>query len=165
MRGGARLAALPEVRGRLLDYGAGLGTFALAAAALGHPVVAIEPNILCCAFMEFRACRHSLDIVVLAELPDRIQPVETVVLLNVLQHIPEWAGVLSSLLPCLEKSGRVIETTEFKADPHEKSTRVEADIAAMEGIFRRAGYQITAYVEDCRVWMCGQADPHGLGIS
>ena len=60
IRGGAVLEAVEAVDGALLDFGAGIGTFALAAAARGHNVTAVEPSILSRAFLAYRKERLGL---------------------------------------------------------------------------------------------------------
>ncbi|MEQ1516511.1 MAG: methyltransferase domain-containing protein [Usitatibacteraceae bacterium] len=57
------LAALPYLRGRVLDYGCGMGNLAVAAASRGCSVVALDASETAIAHLQQRAARDGLDIV------------------------------------------------------------------------------------------------------
>ena len=55
-------AALPHLRGRLLDFGCGMGNLAVAAAKRGCSVVALDASNAAISHLQNRAKRESLDI-------------------------------------------------------------------------------------------------------
>jgi len=106
------LARVPLVGSRVLEVGAGIGTFTVAFAARGLDVTAVEPDAELAAVLEERV--RGLENVtvrrddVLDLTPEMLGgPVDAVVCFNVLEHIPDDAGALASMHGCLRPGGRL----------------------------------------------------------
>ena len=92
---------LPLARGkRVLDFGAGSGTFAHALAAEGVDVTAIEPAAELRRMLSVKAHADVRDI-----SPDSVDLVYS---FNVLEHIEDDAGALAQLRRVLRPGGRLL---------------------------------------------------------
>ena len=105
--------ARPHLGRRVLDLGAGIGTFSAALAAEGRDVVAVEPDPALTPLLRERlAGRGSavvLDEPLEALLPDAVGgPVDAIVCFNVLEHIADDAGALRLMRGLLQPGGRVL---------------------------------------------------------
>ena len=99
----AQVAALARPGDRVLDFGAGIGTFARELARHGHAVTCLEPD----AAQARRLAAEGLPVVGdLAELPDA--SLDYVYTLNVLEHIDDDAAVLRGIAARLKPGGRLL---------------------------------------------------------
>jgi predicted RNA methylase len=88
---------------RLLDFGAGTGTFAIALAAEGHDVECVEPDPAQRAMIEAAGLRAHGD---LAAIP--AASVDCVYTLNVLEHIEDDLATVGALGDRLVRGGRLV---------------------------------------------------------
>lgn len=126
----ARLAALEHEAGsldglRLLDLGAGMGGFAVAAALRGAHVVAGEYNPAYCAIIRLRAARHGLQLPVCnsagEHLPLPDAAFDAVVCWDVLEHVQAPERVLREINRVLRPGGQALVTAINRRawiDPH-----------------------------------------------
>ncbi|HUQ51890.1 MAG TPA: class I SAM-dependent methyltransferase [Gammaproteobacteria bacterium] len=87
---------------RMVDFGAGSGTFAVPCAAAGFDVTAVEPDEPLRAMLAAAGVRAVADA---GALPDAVAPY--VYTLNVLEHIPDDVGALRTLRAKLVPGGRL----------------------------------------------------------
>jgi SAM-dependent methyltransferase len=100
----------PHLGRKVLDLGAGIGAVT-ARYATGRQVVACDRSDTCIAAMQRRFEGASNVTVIrgdLTELDDLGERFESVVMLNVLEHIEDDVGVLGSLRAFLEPGGRIV---------------------------------------------------------
>lgn len=91
------------VGSRVLDHGAGAGTFATPIAASGLQVVCMEPDNALRAELE----QSGLEVAAsLDDIPDG--SVDYAYTLNVLEHIEDDRGAIAALYRCLKPGGRVL---------------------------------------------------------
>jgi SAM-dependent methyltransferase len=104
----------PFIRGRVLEVGGGIGNFTPQLAAIAKSIVSIEPNEYCHRQLlektggipnlaAHRATVESLDTVIPAD--DRF---DTIILMNVLEHIQDDRAVLATLQQRLTVDGRLV---------------------------------------------------------
>lgn len=110
------LDVLKICRGRCLDYGAGKGALAVELARQGHAVTYFDVPGTSRQYAEWNAKRNGLDLVfasrkeeILAEVAAR-GPYDTILSLDVLEHLPDLAGELEFLRSVLAPGGKVILT-------------------------------------------------------
>ncbi|MEI7643648.1 MAG: class I SAM-dependent methyltransferase [Chloroflexales bacterium] len=127
---GERLAMLERAAGwlseiRLLDLGAGMGGFAVAAALRGARVVASEYNPAYCEIVRLRAARHGLNLPVFntagEALPFADASFDTVVAWDVIEHVQSPAAMLSEVARVLRPGGHCLLTAINRrawVDPH-----------------------------------------------
>lgn len=115
--------ALPGVR--LLDLGAGMGGFAVAAALAGARVTACEYNPAYCEIIRLRAARHQLALPVLnaagEALPLPRAAFDAVTAWDVLEHVRDPIMVLTELARVVRPGGHVLITAINRRawiDPH-----------------------------------------------
>ncbi|MCS6940371.1 MAG: class I SAM-dependent methyltransferase [Roseiflexaceae bacterium] len=125
-----RLARLEQIAGRLdglrvLDLGAGMGGFAVAAALRGARVVACEYNLAYCWITTLRAERHCLSLPVInaageaLPLPD--SAFDAVVCWDVIEHVQSPDEVLNEIARVLRPGGVALMTVINRRawiDPH-----------------------------------------------
>jgi SAM-dependent methyltransferase len=110
------LSQLPPAPARVLEVGCGDGELALAVAAVGHDVVAIDPEAP--AGEIFRQTT--------IEAFDEPGPFDAVVASRSLHHIEELGGVLDKLVRLLRADGLLV-LNEFAWDRLEPMTREWAE--------------------------------------
>ncbi|NWG21274.1 MAG: class I SAM-dependent methyltransferase [Chloroflexi bacterium] len=125
-----RLAQLAQVAGRLdgmhlLDLGAGMGGFAVAAALRGALVTATEFNPAYCRIITLRAARHCLGLPVInaagEALPLPAAAFDTVVCWDVIEHVQSPDRVLGEIARVLRPGGVALVTVINRRawiDPH-----------------------------------------------
>lgn len=100
----------PHLGGKVLELGAGLGAIT-AHYAPGREVVACDLSDACVMALR-RRFEHSPNVTVvqkdLRALDDSGERFNSVVMLNVLEHIEDDAGVLSALTGVLQPGGRIV---------------------------------------------------------
>jgi 2-polyprenyl-3-methyl-5-hydroxy-6-metoxy-1,4-benzoquinol methylase len=125
-----RLTQLEQAAGpldgmRLLDLGAGMGGFAVAAARRGARVSVCEYNRAYCAIIRLRAARHGLRFPIAnaageaLPLPDRA--FDAVVCWDVIEHVRDPRLVLAELARVLRPGGTALLTVINRrawVDPH-----------------------------------------------
>lgn len=131
--GGAPLADASRLKGkRVLDYGAGIGTFALAAARAGADVVTYEPNTALRDLMIYRANTRGLALCAL----DPDDPIEgkfdAIVCWHVFEHVANPVELLDRLVGLLAPGGELIQDVDFHADDdHPQHHTFEGDWDAL----------------------------------
>ena len=98
------LAMRAGSKGRqVLDFGAGLGTFAFPISRAGISVACVEPDAAA------RAHLHDLGLEAHASLDDlQANSLDGIYSFNVLEHVPDDGAALSALYRCLRSGGRLI---------------------------------------------------------
>jgi SAM-dependent methyltransferase len=110
------LSQLPPAPARVLEVGCGDGELALAVAAAGHDVVAIDPE----------APAGEIFRQMTIEAFDEPRPFDAVVASRSLHHIEELGGVLDKLVRLLRADGLLV-LNEFAWDRLEPMTREWAE--------------------------------------
>ena len=104
--------ARPFLGQRVLDVGAGIGTFTALLAAEGKSVVAAEPDPAFVPLLRSRfADRDNVAVIehgALALSAESFEPVDSVVCFNVLEHIPDDAAALRALRAHLVPGGHLL---------------------------------------------------------
>ncbi|RRR75635.1 MAG: methyltransferase domain-containing protein [Candidatus Viridilinea halotolerans] len=125
-----RLGMLQDAAGplaglRLLDLGAGMGGFAVAAALAGANVTAAEYNPAYCRIIALRAARHGLALPILntagEALPLPNATFDAITAWDVLEHVRDPQQVLSELARAVRPGGVVLLTAINRRawiDPH-----------------------------------------------
>jgi SAM-dependent methyltransferase len=98
-----QLSAIQEP-GRLLDFGAGIGTFASVASAAGWAVDAVEASP-----MAIRRARSEFGVVMTREMPDG--PFDAITLWDVVEHLRDPEGTVRDLAARLAPGGRIVFET------------------------------------------------------
>ncbi|NTU78097.1 MAG: methyltransferase domain-containing protein [Chloroflexales bacterium] len=118
-------AAGPMAGLRLLDLGAGMGGFAVAAALAGARVSACEYNPAYCRIIGLRAARHGLPLPVFnaagEALPFPDAAFDAVTAWDVLEHVQDPARMLRELARVLRPGGHALITAINRrawVDPH-----------------------------------------------
>ncbi len=119
----ARVAHLPGLQ--LLDLGAGMGGFAVAAALRGAQVVACDYNPAYCEIIALRAARHHLTFPIYnvagEALPFQAQCFDVVVSWDVIEHVRSPTQMLTEVARVLRPGGYVLLTAINRrawVDPH-----------------------------------------------
>jgi len=148
-------AALPYVRGKVLDFGCGVGRFSELVPPEQYTGVDLDEESIALARREYRECIFYTAV----EFADTNGRYDTIVSLAVIEHAPDPKGFLMELAERLEKGGRIVLTTPHPMSDiiHKAGSRVclfsrEADDEheslidgkRMEMIAAEAGMKITA---------------------
>ncbi len=101
---------LPNVRGRVLEVGAGHGTFSDRLATAATELVISEPSARAAELLRERFGDAGAATVVQADLEDAVSdgPFDTAVLINVLEHIADDDKALALLYDGLATRGRIV---------------------------------------------------------
>jgi SAM-dependent methyltransferase len=99
----------PYVSGRILEVGAGRGTYSTYLADHGH-LTALEPSKANSAVLRERLKDYPNVVVITAQLDGTAAPgsYDTVVLLNVLEHIPDDHRALGDIYEALAPGGKLV---------------------------------------------------------
>lgn len=140
-RGGGMPTPLAEGMAgkRVLEFGSGIGTAALAFARAGAAVHAVEVNPTLRDLIRARAQRHDLVLSVSEELPAGTYDV--IVAWHVLEHLAEPERWLDELLARLEPGGRFISQSGYD----DQDTPMHHDHPDWEGVLRSRGLQRVAH--------------------
>ena len=103
----------PYVRGRVVEYGAGTGTVSARLAALGESLTAVEPSAnliqhLSARFASDPAVRVAQDTLENHAPTLQSGTIDTIVMVNVLEHIEDDRAALAQLLRCLKRGGHLL---------------------------------------------------------
>ena len=98
----------PYLGARVLDAGAGIGTFVELAAAAGSDVTALEPDPVFAARLRARLPGTTVVEVPAESLPPALGGFDTVVCLNVLEHVERDADALERFRDALLPGGRLL---------------------------------------------------------
>lgn len=115
---------------RTLDFGGGGGRNTLALASQGADAHYVDIGIVNAAFVSFRARKRGLRVTVIdplietdrgwqvdtAEAARRIGEFDLIVCDNVLEHVPDYPGVLAKLVAALKPTGQILECTPWKRE-------------------------------------------------
>jgi SAM-dependent methyltransferase len=110
-------------QGKVLDYGAGVGSNTIGLAKRGIEVDFLEVSCLQSDFINFRANRHNLKNIrqVLPYHNGRFDPVlcireqyDAIVAMDVFEHIPNYHIVVAHLIRRLNPGGIIIEQSPFE---------------------------------------------------
>ena len=99
----------PHINGRILEVGAGRGTYSEYLADRGH-LTALEPSEAQSAALRERMREYPNVVVITAQLDGTAAPgsYDTVVLLNVLEHIPDDHQALGDIYESLAPGGKMV---------------------------------------------------------
>ena len=99
----------PHINGRILEVGAGRGTYSTYFADHGH-LTALEPSEAQSVALRERLKDHPSAVVITAQLNGTAAPgsYDTVVLLNVLEHIPDDHQALGDIYESLAPGGKMV---------------------------------------------------------
>ncbi|MCS6886616.1 class I SAM-dependent methyltransferase [Chloroflexus sp.] len=119
-------ATIGDLRGaRVLDLGAGMGGFAVAAALAGARVTACEYNPAYCRIIRLRAARYDLRLPIINAagegLPLPSAAFDLVVAWDVLEHVQDPVAVLREIARVLRPGGHALITAINRRawiDPH-----------------------------------------------
>ncbi len=104
----------PFVRGDVLEVGAGIGTFTTRLAGCAAQVTALEPNRYCFNRLQSATAhlsnvtRHELTVEAFHLGPARGRTFDTIVCMNVLEHIENDAAVVREFRSLVSPGGRVV---------------------------------------------------------
>ena len=104
----------PHIRGRVLEVGAGIGTFTGRMAAFAEHVTALEPNRYCFERLTrdtghlTNVWRYELAVEEFHVTVARDQTFDTIVCMNVLEHIRDEAAVLREFRSLIAPGGRLV---------------------------------------------------------
>lgn len=146
-RGGGVPDAFELSGGRLLDFGAGIGSWALRMARAGVDVTAVEINPILREFMAWRAEKYGITLTIAESLEGAKGPFDAVSCWHVYEHLPNPEAVLDHHLDLLHERGVLITDSGF-SDPscaqHHIRTDWEKVLASrgltkmVDGMYRRA---------------------------
>ena len=104
----------PYIRGRVLEVGAGIGTFTSRMAAVAEHVTALEPNRYCFDRLSQETAglpnvsRHELSVEEFHTSGAGDRAFDTIVCMNVLEHIRDDAAVLREFRALIAPNGRLV---------------------------------------------------------
>ena len=104
----------PFLTGRVLEVGGGIGNFTPRIAAVAKSVVSLEPNEYCFRQLTEQAGKipnvtlHRATVEALGEVLPAGEKFDTIVLMNVLEHIQDDRAVLAVLKKFLTPGGRIV---------------------------------------------------------
>jgi SAM-dependent methyltransferase len=101
--------------GRVLDFGAGIGDLALELGRLGHDAVYVDVDGRTKAFARWRAERDWIPLAFASDLDEVDGEFDTIVSLDVFEHLAEPLPIVDALVDRLAPGGRMIVTAYFGA--------------------------------------------------
>jgi SAM-dependent methyltransferase len=138
---------------RVLDFGAGVGNFALGLARHGHRVVADELSAIQRDFLRFRIHRHGLSDQ-LSVIDPWVAPepggADAVTAFDVFEHLPDGEALLRDrILPALSPDGVLIEDSPFVQNTANPMHHADWGLTrALED----AGFRVRSRHRNLRVW-------------
>ncbi len=135
-----RLAQLTKLMGqRILDYGCGIGTASIMLAEQGNEVIGYDINPYIIDFCNFKKKKYELKVDFTTKLPD-LKQFDTIVCIDVLEHIQNLEGFLQKLGKEMKKNAVLYHFDSFGEDPtHPQHFDHSAHIA---DYFKQAGFGI-----------------------
>jgi hypothetical protein len=140
LRGGAMPFELTRhVAGKaLMDFGAGIGTWAIAAARAGAEVTAVETNPILREFIQWRAAKYGVEVEVLAEMPAGMA-FHVVSCWHVYEHLSNAEDVLRAHAMALPPGGLLITDSGF----NDASTACHHVRDDWDDVLARTGFELT----------------------
>lgn len=134
-----RVAEFLEPRQRVLDFGAGIGTYSLLSAEMGCAVEACEVNEKLREYILWRSKRHSLGMSVTDKLTGG--EYDVALCLDVIEHVVNPSGLVLTLASVLKKRGKLILTWTFHNSEgmhpmHHGPEALPGVLTALDGYFR-----------------------------
>ncbi len=128
------LEILPLLRGRVLDFGAGIGDLSIAAAKRGCQVTHLDVPGQSQEFARWLASREGTALAFAADLKELDGSFDTIVSLDVLEHVVNLEEVLGGLASRLASGGRMILAAYFgPTEPHPQHIAHRLDIGRFLG--------------------------------
>lgn len=124
---------------RLLDYGGGIGTWALRAARAGADVTVYEPNPIMREFLRWRADKHALTVDV-TDFPEG--EFDAISCWHVFEHLENPEATLAALSAMLKPSGLLISQSGY----HDQTTPMHHTHEDWGAEIARQGF---VALEDC----------------
>lgn len=128
------LDILRLAHGKSLDYGAGNGELALALARLGHRATYFDLEGMTRQFASWRAGREGLPVEFVSDrglLEKSATKFDTIISLDVLEHLPDLAGELDFLVHMIAPGGTLIVSAPVGATAsHPMHLTHQLDVAA-----------------------------------
>lgn len=135
LRGGGHPAGLAHVVSgkRLLDYGGGIGTFAMRAARAGADVTLYEPNELMRTFAYWRAVKHGLSLGI---TDGPVGMYDAISCWHVFEHLEDPEAALRQIRAMLAPGGLLITQSGF----HDQYTASHHGHPDWESVLRANGF-------------------------
>lgn len=113
--GGTPFSLTKHVAGKqLMDFGAGIGTWAIAAARAGAKVTAVETNPVMREFIAWRAAKYGVEVEVLEEMDETGRLFDVVSCWHVYEHLADPEVELREHRKRLRLDGLLITDSGFK---------------------------------------------------
>ncbi len=123
------LEILPLLRGRMLDFGAGIGDLCIAAAKRGCRVTHLDVPGRSQEFARWLAAREGTELVFANDLAELEGSFDTIVSLDVLEHVLNLEEVLDGLVQRLAPGGKMILGAFFgSTEPHPQHFAHQIDL-------------------------------------
>jgi len=135
-------AALPYVRGRVLDFGCGVGRFSELVPAEQYTGVDLDAE----SVAQARKDHPGVSFFTTDEFADTISCYDTIVSLAVIEHAPDPKGFLMELAERLGKGGRIVLTT-----PHPMSDIIHRAGSRMRLFSREADDEHESLIDGKRM--------------
>jgi len=139
----------PHVRGRVLEVGAGTGSYSGALRGLGESLTAVEPSDASIDILRARLAPEQDTEVVHGTEPPAGSCFDAIVLLNVLEHIDDDLGTLQRLCAATARDGRIVvwvPAFELLMSDFDRSVGHVRRYRRRElaGVLERAGYEVVS---------------------
>ena len=149
-----RLDFITNDMGPVLDYGAGVGNNALFLAKKGISVDYMDVSIIQQEFVKFRAKRHGLtNINFISSYKDNVfdpvgcirQDYGVVILVDVLEHIPNYDITLKYIIDHVISKGYIIDNSNFSMYENDSGVHIKPSISLEQAMISMEEY-------DTNIW-------------
>jgi len=158
-------AALADVRDcSALDFGGGIGTIAHQLVQQGNVVRYVDANHACRQFAEWWGRKLGASALHYAASLDKVpmaEPIDVIVAVDVLEHVPDLARCVGSLAACLKPGGRIYTAPSFGFEQvypmhHvENGPLYEGAMSAAGFVHEAGGWWRKGCARDCTGCGCG----------